>query len=499
MVVVYTRSRMLCRAMQSNYAFDLTMPSTWFRHLRFLAGDGFGLSRLYSTRPRPGEKSVGKAEFRHRPLLRRFLDLVFGYDYFISYSWRDGATYASALARRLEALGYQVFLDRFGYASGDDWKSVGAWTLRRTGQLILIVTSAALTSGPVEREVRIFRQTGRRIIPVSIDGALDRRQSETRLLHYLPSEILKIDEPAEALFSGPSVETVSTIQRSFTIVRQDKKRVRAFGAIALLLAVLAAASTGFAFLAKRSATEAQRNQRHFTTVIDLLASDESSSFSMEDKSSVEDKKTLAVETIKAAKNIAQRDPSTFKILWIDDHHSENNQGVVEKVKNRLRGIGVEIDAPLPDPATPNPSAITVLQALAIVKDKQFDLIISNYGRDRCDRDGQRTAIAICVLDRVKTLSPQPPVIIYSAGTTPETADMMRCRGAVTQTDDWELLLGWIILALDQGFIKSRSHSPGLAERCKELNTPIPSSASPSSPTPPTTPEAYTRYFWSANS
>jgi hypothetical protein len=96
------------------------------------------------------------------------------------------------------------------------------WTLRRTGQLILIATSAALTSEPVEREVRIFHQTGRRIIPVSIDGAVERGRPDARLLRYLPAQVLRINEPREALSSGPSIETVSTIHRSFNLVRQDK-------------------------------------------------------------------------------------------------------------------------------------------------------------------------------------------------------------------------------------------------------------------------------------
>ena len=151
--------------------------------------------------------------------------------------------YASTLARRLEALGYQVFLDRLGYVSGDDWKSVGAWTLRRTGQLILRSRLAALalhqSNLPLAVEVQIFRQTNRRIIPVSIDGALDWRRAEAPLLRYLPPEILRINEPREALSSGPSAETVSTIHRSFNLVRQDTKRLCCiWHAIALLLGVL---------------------------------------------------------------------------------------------------------------------------------------------------------------------------------------------------------------------------------------------------------------------
>jgi hypothetical protein len=129
---------------------------------------------------------------------------------------------------------------------------------------------------------------------------------------------------------------------------------------------------------------------------------------------------------------------------------------------RLRQIGPQVE-----------QSPKVLDALKLVKDKQFDLILSNYGKNRCDRDGKPTAIAICVFDRVKTLPPQPPVLIYSAGTTPKTADMNKCRGAVTQTDDLELLLGWIVRALDPEFIPSRSVRDGspaqLLARCKELN------------------------------
>src|SRR5262249_55035004 len=88
-----------------------------------------------------------------RSLLRRLSGFVFGHDFFISYSWSDGATYANALASRLQADGFEVFLDRAGYASGDDWKRVGAWTLSHTGQLILVGSPATIRSDPVIREV----------------------------------------------------------------------------------------------------------------------------------------------------------------------------------------------------------------------------------------------------------------------------------------------------------------------------------------------------------
>ena len=81
-------------------------------------------------------------------LLSRMVDFVFGFDFFVSYAWSDGAIYAAKLAERLTADGFEVFLDRHSYASGDDWRKVGSWTLRRTGQLILVASPDALGSPP---------------------------------------------------------------------------------------------------------------------------------------------------------------------------------------------------------------------------------------------------------------------------------------------------------------------------------------------------------------
>jgi TIR domain len=106
-----------------------------------------------------------------RSLPRRIFDFVFGYDFFISYSWSDGAAYATGLATQLQAYGFKVFLDRTDYASGDDWKTDGAWTLRRTSQLILVGTPAATRSDPVIHEVEIFSKTRRRIVPIDFGGS----------------------------------------------------------------------------------------------------------------------------------------------------------------------------------------------------------------------------------------------------------------------------------------------------------------------------------------
>jgi WD40 repeat protein len=201
------------------------------------------------------------------------MDTVFGYDFFISYAWIDGVAYADALARRLKGRGFEVFLDRENYASGDDWKQVGAWTLRRTGQLILIGSPGALKSAQVARELDIFRATGRRILPIDFGGSLDRIPAEVPIVRHLGDAIIRIRENSTALAEGPSDEVVATIRRSFTLVRQDTKRLRGLAVVACVLAGLVVAAGFFAIYAKQQEAAADANARQtFLRQADLSAS-----------------------------------------------------------------------------------------------------------------------------------------------------------------------------------------------------------------------------------
>lgn len=204
---------------------------------------------------------------------RRLLDFVFGYDFFISYAWSDGGKYAAALASQLEAGGFKVFLDRTSYAAGDNWKSVGTRTLRGTGQLLLIGSPQALTSTPVLHEVEIFSATGRRIVPIDFGGSLDWPSAEAAIARLLPADIIRIKEPSEALEHGPASDTVSTIQRTFTIVRQNRKRARALFIVAASLLTLAAAAVWSGFTARNKAQEALLQQARSVSVRSRQATD----------------------------------------------------------------------------------------------------------------------------------------------------------------------------------------------------------------------------------
>jgi TIR domain len=70
----------------------------------------------------------------------RLVDVIFGYDFFVSYTWADGSKYAHSLYEKLKAQGFTVFLDEKEYARGDNWTLLGRRALKKTRQLILVAT-----------------------------------------------------------------------------------------------------------------------------------------------------------------------------------------------------------------------------------------------------------------------------------------------------------------------------------------------------------------------
>src|SRR5258708_1786580 len=78
--------------------------------------------------------------------LRTLIDLVFGYDYFISYSHSDGANYPTKLADRLEASGYTTFLDNRVYVAGTDLQTATKRRVRMSKFLIIVGREKALKS-----------------------------------------------------------------------------------------------------------------------------------------------------------------------------------------------------------------------------------------------------------------------------------------------------------------------------------------------------------------
>jgi WD40 repeat protein len=195
-----------------------------------------------------------------RTLRLRLADLIFGYDFFISYRWTDGQAYAAALSRALETMGFECFLDREDYVAGDDWKKIGAWTLRRTSYLVLVGSPGALTSKPVLREVRLFAETGRRIFAIDFGGSLDPQLTSSRLFDYLSGDVLKLQDGPEQLAAGtPSPELVRSLRLNFKRVRQQKLRL-AIATVAAWLLALSTVIAGFTAWRAVQARDAARRE-----------------------------------------------------------------------------------------------------------------------------------------------------------------------------------------------------------------------------------------------
>jgi WD40 repeat protein len=167
---------------------------------------------------------------------------LFGYDFFISYSWNDpdrlGRNYALALKNRLSDLGYVCFLDSTDYEKGADWKAIGQLALRRTRKLLLVATPAIFGSEPVLRELRLFRATGRDIIPIDVAATLTNPPADHELIRLVPATRLRIAEPAPNPVAGASDTVVADIQSSFKLTRQRTIRRRSVAVVMVLLVAL---------------------------------------------------------------------------------------------------------------------------------------------------------------------------------------------------------------------------------------------------------------------
>lgn len=182
---------------------------------------------------------------------------LFGYDFFISYSWNDpdrlGRQYALALKDRLTDLGYSCFLDSADYEKGADWEKIGRLALSRTQKLLLVGTPAIFHSKPVVRELRLFRATGRDLIPVDIAGTLAHAPPDHPLTHLLPGNRLRIQEPNPKPVGGPSDSVTQEIHASFRLTQRRIIRRRAVLGVMLALAALA----GWSELQRQAADRAR--------------------------------------------------------------------------------------------------------------------------------------------------------------------------------------------------------------------------------------------------
>lgn len=169
---------------------------------------------------------------------RNILDLIFGYDYFISHATDEGGLYARKLARALRDNDFECFCNDFQY--GENWHISARLALRRTKVLLVILSPAVGTSTPVLQEVTTFATSGRRVIPIEIAETLRLLPRDHGLRALFSGETIAAREPLSSLLNGPSEPVLQNVMRSYEGTRQVRRRERWFRAIALLMFLLTA-------------------------------------------------------------------------------------------------------------------------------------------------------------------------------------------------------------------------------------------------------------------
>ncbi|MCB1910363.1 MAG: toll/interleukin-1 receptor domain-containing protein [Rhodocyclaceae bacterium] len=170
--------------------------------------------------------------------LHDLADLLFGFDYFISYAHADGRRYAAELSRRLEALGFSVFLDERVYVAGDDLHSATRRRIRMSKKLVVVVRDHALASEWVGKEVEVALARGRVPIAIDINDTLARAPADNPLRQALRDKIF-IAETLDDPDGEPGDEVIMKLARSFEATRQQTLRVRALASASIVFATVA--------------------------------------------------------------------------------------------------------------------------------------------------------------------------------------------------------------------------------------------------------------------
>ena len=110
--------------------------------------------------------------FRVRELTDLVLRQFTGRDFFISYTRKDAAPYASRLAARLGET-HSVYLDQLDTPRGSELPTALRRALMCASTTILVGSPEALNSRWVRQELESFLPTGRPVLLLDVDGALE--------------------------------------------------------------------------------------------------------------------------------------------------------------------------------------------------------------------------------------------------------------------------------------------------------------------------------------
>ena len=200
-----------------------------------------------SNAAEPDSHNVPTSAENREPWWRRLTNMIWGYDFFVSYNWASGGQYAVGLAEKLRERGYDCFLDQSEFAAGDDWKSEARKALRNTRRLVIIATrQAVVDSEAVHHEIEVFTRRSRRVIPIVFGERFSEdEQHNLPTLKQIPDSTIDLVEDLNRLDKGPSENILTKLIQTNRLVRRRSVRALIVTAALTILATAAVVASIF--------------------------------------------------------------------------------------------------------------------------------------------------------------------------------------------------------------------------------------------------------------
>jgi len=193
------------------------------------------------------------------------LRALYGDDVFVSYARADGVIYAASLATELTERQFATRVDQWGTSPGEDVPQEIVEALSRSSMLVVISTRGAAKSKAIEKELRAFVASGRNIVPIDVDGEID-KADWWPIIRGLPitRDVLRDEGGEDKKDTGVvSASVLNRIEKTFNYTKKDR-RLRLLSAVmSAILVTLVAASiyAGWTASGNRKAADAAKRRQ----------------------------------------------------------------------------------------------------------------------------------------------------------------------------------------------------------------------------------------------
>jgi WD40 repeat protein len=242
-----------------NSAPYLGWPS-WFVQDQTFAKRNTDRNRSMLTRPltqRGGAMSSASTAAASAPpsglmkralaVIRGMIDRVFGYDFFISYSWEDeklgpyAVPLAHALKTRCGRFGFRTCLDRTEYHAGMDLTQATKRRVRASKVFLLVLRPCAARGPWVLRELEEASKARRTIIPIDVGTTFESLPNDLPIRELLKNHLrVRVEEaPGDDSAEVPSAKTLAEIRNAFGFIRRDTIKLSVAVGLVVVFAGLA--------------------------------------------------------------------------------------------------------------------------------------------------------------------------------------------------------------------------------------------------------------------